>query len=219
MPNIVYVLTNPAMPGIVKIGKTDQDIQARMKQLFRTNVPLPFECAVAVEVEGLEAEKVEKALFEAFRPHRVHGSREFFAIEPSQVKAILELFKAEVKEITAQVQQEAERGADTADREAVKSFKRARLPNYNFAEMGIPVGATLVLADKGEESITAIVAGEKKVVFQGEEMGLTKATKLALDLHYSVAPCPRWTCEGRNLGDIYRETYRTEQRESDEDDA
>ena len=44
MSNIVYVLTNPAMPGIVKIGKTNRDDpQVRMNELYTTGVPLPFE--------------------------------------------------------------------------------------------------------------------------------------------------------------------------------
>ena len=30
---IIYVLTNPAMPDMVKIGKTNQDLQERLKQL------------------------------------------------------------------------------------------------------------------------------------------------------------------------------------------
>ena len=48
MPNIVYVLTNPVMPGFVKIGMTDgSDVQARMNSLYTTGVPFPFECAIA----------------------------------------------------------------------------------------------------------------------------------------------------------------------------
>ena len=44
---IVYVLTNPAMTGIVKIGKTTRGMSARLSELYSTGVPLPFECAYA----------------------------------------------------------------------------------------------------------------------------------------------------------------------------
>lgn len=44
MAVIIYALTNPAMPNLVKIGKTEsQDPQVRMDQLYNTSVPLPFE--------------------------------------------------------------------------------------------------------------------------------------------------------------------------------
>ena len=45
---IVYVLTNPAMPGLLKIGSTTQEeVDTRMKQLYSTGVPVPFDCAIA----------------------------------------------------------------------------------------------------------------------------------------------------------------------------
>ena len=44
---IVYVLTNPAMPGLVKIGRTaGEDAGARIAQLYTTGVPVPFTLAV-----------------------------------------------------------------------------------------------------------------------------------------------------------------------------
>ena len=49
---IVYVLTNPAMPGMVKIGKTGREVEARLNDLYTTGVPLPFECAYAARVAG-----------------------------------------------------------------------------------------------------------------------------------------------------------------------
>ena len=54
---IVYVLTNPAMPGMVKIGKTGREVEARLNDLYTTGVPLPFECAYAARVADMD--KVE----------------------------------------------------------------------------------------------------------------------------------------------------------------
>jgi hypothetical protein len=43
MAEIVYVLTNEAMPGLVKIGLTTDSVEARLTQLSsHTGVPLPF---------------------------------------------------------------------------------------------------------------------------------------------------------------------------------
>ena len=67
MSRIVYALTNPAMPGIVKIGKTDRDNpKVRMNELYTTGVPLPFECPIAVEVDDEQAGRLDKALHPMF---------------------------------------------------------------------------------------------------------------------------------------------------------
>jgi len=89
---IVYVLTNPAMPGLIKIGKTTQlEVDDRMKQLYSTGVPVPFDCAFACQVK--DASEVEKSLHFAFGNHRVNPNREFFKIEPERVIAVLKLLK------------------------------------------------------------------------------------------------------------------------------
>lgn len=73
--NIVYVLINEAMPGYVKIGKTE-DLERRVRDLDWTNLPLPFECFYAARVRN--AGFVESQLHEAFGDHRVRAKREFF---------------------------------------------------------------------------------------------------------------------------------------------
>jgi len=48
---IIYILTNEAMPGYVKIGRTS-DLKERIRSLSRpSGVPLPFEVYYASEVE------------------------------------------------------------------------------------------------------------------------------------------------------------------------
>ena len=90
--------------------------------------------------------------------------------------------------------------------QAAKTYK-ARRPNLNFAEMGIPVGATLHFAE-GDATVT--VTSTKKVALKGAEMSLTAATRDLLGLDYNVAPNRYWRFQGRSLQDIYDETYLDE---------
>ena len=124
MPNTVYVLTNPAMQGIVKIGMTDRlDVQRRMSDLYTTGVPLPFDCVIAREIEGREAAEIERALHTAFGPNRINPSREFFELEPEQVEVLLRVMPG--RDVTPQdAKQTAELQQD--DREASSKFKRHR---------------------------------------------------------------------------------------------
>lgn len=45
---IVYILSNEAMPGLLKIGLTTRkDLSARLRELYTTGVPVPFRCEYA----------------------------------------------------------------------------------------------------------------------------------------------------------------------------
>lgn len=106
MSNTIYLLTNPAMEGVVKIGfTTRQGVQARIKELdSSTAVPLPFTCVIAWEVRGLRAEKAEAVLHEILRPYRISPSREFFSVNPNQAREIIEAFPGrDVTEVNPQV--------------------------------------------------------------------------------------------------------------------
>ena len=202
MSVIVYVLTNPAMPGFVKIGMTSRDnVQTRMDELYTTGVPFPFNCVIAVEVEN--GDGLEKALHAAFEPHRRNRSREFFEMKSSQVEALLKIWP-DARDVTPQIKRSLEEGLSSEEKEDVRKYKNRR-PNLNFRVMEIPDSSELVCTNGAYEK--AVVIGEKKVSFRGEEMSLTAATKMALDMDYSVPPCPHWTFEGRNLSDIYHEVF------------
>ena len=93
--NIVYVLSNPAMPDLVKIGMTDQaDVRSRMRDLYSaTGVPLPFECHIAWRLsEEIPALKVERAIHEVLSPVRINPNREFFKTAVEGLKALLRTY-------------------------------------------------------------------------------------------------------------------------------
>ena len=128
---IVYLLTNPVMPGLVKIGMTTQEgIDKRMKELYTTGVPIPFECKFACKVKKSDCLKIEKALHKAFDPQRINQNREFFRINVEQAQAILELFHHEdvTEEVTDEIQN------DLTDEDKAASTKaQAKRPPLNLA--------------------------------------------------------------------------------------
>jgi hypothetical protein len=200
MSSIVYVLTNPAMPGIVKIGHTTQaNPQVRMDQLYTTGVPLPFECAIAVEVEDGNAGEIENALHTAFGPHRVNPSREFFEIEVHQVEALLRVLPG--RDITPRVNEETS-PLGPEDQDAVKEFKarRALVTEQDFLDSlddnGIPVFNRILAYGKQEGmrfnwgfkgfSMNLDLSGTRVALCFGYPPNCVYGQSIYTDLGYSV---------------------------------
>lgn len=205
---IVYLLTNPVMPGLVKIGMTAQeDIDKRMKELYTTGVPVPFECAYACRVNKKDCARIEKALHLAFSPQRINANREFFRIQVEQAKAILELFHHE--DVTESVSEEIQNDL-TDDDKAASSKVKSKRPSLNFYEMGLKKGDLLLWKD--DPAISVVIESERKVLYKGEEVSLSA---LSAQLKgYSVkhiSPCPCWIYNDRLLDEIYNETYPMEE--------
>ncbi len=199
---IVYVLTNPAMPGLVKIGKTSRNsLDQRLQELYGTGVPVPFECAFAAKVS--DETSWEKALHTAFGPQRINPKREFFGIEPEQAIALLKLIALE--DVTPATQQVAE-NVDAESRAAGERLKSSRRPNFNFVEMGIPVGADLQFT---QSDVTVIVVDERRVKRPDdpEPRFLSAITRELLNSDGAPATLQYWTYNGRRLREIYDETY------------
>ncbi|WPU57050.1 GIY-YIG nuclease family protein [Stenotrophomonas acidaminiphila] len=92
-PGFVYILTNPSMPGLIKIGKTRLNPIDRAAQLHTTGVPAGFQVEYACRTNDPEA--VEQAMHVAFGPTRLSHKREFFQITPEQAIAVLSLHHQE----------------------------------------------------------------------------------------------------------------------------
>jgi hypothetical protein len=89
MPEYIYVLTNPHMPGLVKIGRT-LDVQRRVIELSgATGVPGSFEVAhVACVADGAYA---ERDAHDVLVRHRISFSREFFKCSVEQAVTAVDL--------------------------------------------------------------------------------------------------------------------------------
>ena len=205
---IVYLLTNPVMPGLVKIGMTTQkEIEQRMKELYTTGVPLPFECQFACKVKKSDCAKIEKALHTAFGPQRINANREFFRIQVEQAKAILELFHHE--DITIDVSEEIEN--DLTPEDMAASFKaQIHRPALNFYEMGMQKGD--ILTWKDDPSISVTIVTDRKVDYDGEEWSISALSAQLKGYKVKhISPTPHWLYKDRLLSEIYDETYPIEE--------
>jgi len=94
---IIYILSNPSMPGLVKIGKTS-DLKKRMASLYKTGVPEKFKCVFAKKVKNYS--EVEKLLHNGLLDKRINPNREFFKISEKQVVDLLKIAPGEDVTIT-----------------------------------------------------------------------------------------------------------------------
>lgn len=197
MNEIIYILTNEAMPGYVKIGKTNTSVDQRINELnSSTSIPLPFTVFYACIVK--EAQFVEHQLHDAFDDNRINPRREFFTIAPERVVAALKL--AEIENITPK----KEFIEDKEDREAL-SLARERRGRFNFKLVDIPSGAELVFSrDENMKATVVDINSTNSILFNGEITSLSKSAQKILGYHYGIAGTDYWMYEGEILDERRR---------------
>ncbi len=191
---IVYVLTNEAMPGYVKIGLTRQnDVGDRVRQLDNTSIPVPFECYFAASVP--DCARLERTLHFVFGEKRARRSREFFTIDPDLAKAIIELVADRRVDVS-----DVDQSIDQMERREIEQMRRRREVR-TFTSLRVPVGATLTFTKDPE--ITCTVVKPRKVSFRGEEMSPSAAAlQVVHEMGYdwqAVSGMDYWEYEGVKL--------------------
>lgn len=80
----VYILSNPAMPDILKIGKTSRPVEHRCSELYQTGVPQEFKIEAYELVP--DCDEVERWMHDAFTKQRISAGREFFKVSLDQAE-------------------------------------------------------------------------------------------------------------------------------------
>lgn len=198
MAGVIYLMINVAMQGLVKIGKTDSadTLNTRLRDLYNTSVPLPFECYFAAQVD--DADALERKLHSLFGEFRVNTKREFFRIDPEKV--VIAITIGPYQEITVSSQT-----VDADEQKALASAK-GRRSRINLAALGI--GPDVLLTFSRDESITAVVLPDNKVEYLGDVCSLSGAALNALKkLGYqtkAASGSEYWMFEGETLDERRR---------------
>ena len=157
----IYIMTNPALKGMVKIGFA-ANVETRRKQLSTTALPYEYEIYATYETSGnLEDKKLHKMIDNLNPDLRVTSNREFFVMSPKEAYELLEaiatisgtkdkLKKVKITEVKKQI---------------------VRKPPINFTECGIPVGAELVYVE--DPSVVVTVISDRKVQYNGQLTSLS----------------------------------------------
>ena len=83
MEGIIYLLSNPAMRGIIKIRKpTKEDVKLRMKELYSSGVPFPIECEYAA------LENTNSTFFFTLNLSGKSGSSKIFRFYLDEIKKV-----------------------------------------------------------------------------------------------------------------------------------
>lgn len=148
----IYIMTNPGLPNMVKIGYTN-NLEERRRQLS-TSLPTDFEVYATYETSVKLADKQLHSLIENLNPKlRIAKDREFFALSPEKAYQLLQAI------------------ATISDSRG--KLWKANRPAINFAKCGIPVGAELVHVER--PTTKSIVANERQVLYDGALCSLTDA--------------------------------------------
>lgn len=188
----IYIMTNPALKDMVKIGYA-KDVEQRRQQLSTTALPYEYEVYATYETSGnLEDKKLHKMIDNLNPDLRVTKSREFFILSPEQAYELLESIA-----IISGTKEKLKK-----EKPDIKKKQTIRRPPVNFTLCGIPMGAELVYIE--DPSVKAYVVSDRKVQF-GDEITSLSAISDAIKGYPTAGPS-FFTYNGEKVSDIAQRT-------------
>lgn len=86
----VYILSNPAMPGLIKIGFTKRTAEERAEELYNETKGIPARFVVVHTKDCEEPETLEKRAHTRLAEHRINTRREFFRYPADEAYELLQ---------------------------------------------------------------------------------------------------------------------------------
>lgn len=74
----IYILSNPSMPNVYKVGLTTNSVKQRIQELSTTGVPRPFEAEKVFEVPESKLRTIEQLAHRMLKNKDLHHGKEFF---------------------------------------------------------------------------------------------------------------------------------------------
>lgn len=209
--NVIYILTNPALDGYVKIGYAS-DLQKRIKQLSNASaIPYSFQAYAVYETPAKLTDKALHDVIDSLNPLlRTHEQdekgkthkKEFFIMSPEEAYSILEDI-AKISGTTDRlhrIKPTKEEVRETAEATEVK--KTAMLKPFTFSACDIPIGAEVVFTK--DPSIKGIVVDDKHIRIGDEISSLSGIVKKYTGWNSAQGPA-FFTYNGKLLKDIHAE--------------
>ncbi|MCI5722529.1 MAG: GIY-YIG nuclease family protein [Erysipelotrichaceae bacterium] len=187
----IYIMTNPGLQKMVKIGYA-KDVEQRRKQLSTTALPYDYEIYATYETPGnLEDKKLHKLIDNLNPDLRVSKNREFFIMTPEDAYELLEA----IATISGSLDK-LQKMKTTQPKQVSKK------PPIDFYACGLKKGDELVCTE--DPSIKVTIESEHKVLFNEE---LTSLSAIMKDIKgYNVAGSLFFTFNGELLTDIAERT-------------
>ena len=204
----IYILTNPSFPDYVKIGYAD-DVESRVKQLNRSAAtPYAFRIYATYETEARLTDLSLHAMIDKLNPDlrsrdEIDGKkrvREFYSMSAEDAYGIFEAM-AEIHGTQDRLHKYAISKSDAKQEAAAKSIAMQKRSKFEFAKLGIPVGAELEYIH--DRSIKVVVVDDKRHVFyNGEEWTLSALAKVLLNRNSTVQGTLHFSYNGETISDL-----------------
>jgi hypothetical protein len=78
----IYIFSNSAMPGLLKIGYSNRDPELRIKEIDGTGIPIPFSILYWAMVN--EPYSIEQSIHQLLSEYRINKDREFFKLSDEE---------------------------------------------------------------------------------------------------------------------------------------